>query len=629
MKSRKKQAGRTYPADRLMLKTAQALIRDFRENLSDPFFCSDHHAAIATGDIERIRGSIPELDFTLPSAYRFKAEYQVASLLKRYRFEKDLYSDQELEELAISKFLEVQSHIRAVDLENVTSKCNMILDRARVIIAKVLGDYDDEECRNLCRFGRRASVGIPARAACEAARWELPISGSHEQISWFDSEMSQVDSVQDYWTSQLESDPNRSIYQETSSLKLTLVPKTFKALRAIMPNTTIGSYMSYGIGMIMRDRLKKWGYNISTLQMQHRKLAQRGSVHSQYVTADLSSASDTISVALVDRLFPDDWRDILHRSRIKTVELPDGRRVESETFCTMGIGYTFPLQTLVFLSLLKAMSLTFIGPQRNTISVYGDDMIYPSQLHSHVVELFGEMGFIINIDKTFDEGHFRESCGGDYYRGVDVRPFQPRNGSARVCCKTYEAMLYKYVNGLLARWTEYEIGTTLRFLLDEIVKVAGTAKVVPGDFPDDAGIKCSSLHCWEFLHQRSDVAQPKHLGSGVYRFSYLRLETRKREETRHEPYLWLALRRLEPRSDIYGSSPTRAQAHRLILQQLDKLLGIDEYAPSLQWRKVPNQTTRSKLTGRRLSRLESVVSIPGSTAGYKRKSGTSCFEARG
>lgn len=628
MLNRKKRAEEKFSAEGMMRNVARSLIRDFRTLLDDPGYCSDHEEALIRRDVAGVRSSVPALDMQSSDPTRFKVDYQMQSLFKRFRFQKDLYSETELMEMSLDKFMGVQNHIASHDLSNVSAVSSVILDRAAVYIARVLGEYSDEEHRNLCRFGRRASVGVPSRLACEAARWELPISGSREQISWFDSEMSHIDCVQEYWMRQLESDPNRSIYQEVSSLSLTLVPKTFKSLRVIMPNTTIGSYMSYGLGEMIRKRLKRIGFDISTLQMRHRVLAQRGSVHTMYTTADLSSASDTISVALVNRLFPKDWVDILTRSRIGTVVFPDGRRVESQTFCTMGIGYTFPLQTLVFLSLLKAVSSLYFPGRRHTISVYGDDMVYPSPLHEHVVSLFGELGFMINLDKTYHEGQFRESCGGDYFRGVDVRPFQPQNGSAHVGAKSYEALLYKCINGLLMRWSEYEIGGTLNFLMSELGQVAGIAKVVPVDFPDDAGIKCPTLHHWAFLAQRTDVAKPKHVGHGVYRFSYLRLVANKREEGRHEPYMWLSLRGILDQQFVMYDHGSRAAHPSTVQLRIDSQLGVRDEEGSLCWIKDPSGlTTRSNLSGRRLRRLLAVVGVPNSGK-YKRQIGFSCFEDR-
>jgi hypothetical protein len=295
-----------FSVDTMMRKVASSLVRDFQDGLMDPCFCSEFDDVLRHGTVAEIRSLNPTPDSQMDVA-TFKATYQLQSVLKRYRFQTDIWSDEELTQQAIDGFKETQRRLAAVDLDSLPAISQRVLDLAASYIAKTLGEYSEEEHRNLCRFGRRASVGIPARAACEAARWELPISGSHEQIAWFDSEMSQIPSVQEYWAKCKGSDPERSTYQVTSSLTLALVPKTFKSLRAIMPNTTIGSYMSYGLGEMIRKRLKRKGFDIKTLQQRHKVLARQASVNNLFTTADLSSASDSITVALVERLFPADW----------------------------------------------------------------------------------------------------------------------------------------------------------------------------------------------------------------------------------------------------------------------------------------------------------------------------------
>jgi len=613
--------------DLIMQNVALSLIRDFRENLGEHDFCSDFELAVRGRSPVAFREAIPAVEDEMCVA-KFKATYQIQSIFKRYRFTNDLFSDDELVEKAVSGFQDTQRRISAIDFDRLPEITQKVLNYARIYIARVLGEYSDEEHRNLCRFGKRASVGIPARLASEAARWELPLSGSPEQINWFDKEMSQIPCIQDYWTAQSNRNPLGSVYQEICSLKLTLVPKTFKSFRSIMPNTTIGSYMSYGLGEMIRKRLKAVKQDIRFLQEKHRILARHASIRNNFVTADLSSASDSISVALVEQLFPPDWFAVLTQSRIGDVVLPDGSIVHSNTFCTMGIGYTFPLQTLVFLSLLKAIEATlYNGRVSRTISVYGDDLIYSGKIHTHVVLHFQELGFVINAEKTFCNGPFRESCGGDYYRGVDVRPFQPQNGSASVSGKTYEATLYKLINGLLMRWPECEIGWTLLYLTGLLEDTIGAVKIVPGDFPDDSGVRCPKIGFWDFL-QNTTCANPRHIGHGVYRFSYLRFKPDEREETRHEPYLWAALRDVdEPVFDYSGSQRGQVPDGPLA-SFFNKLVGCDGYTSPLITRDVkPIKTFRSNLTGRRLRQQVTNLTIS-HTGHYTRQNGTSCFEDR-
>lgn len=622
---------KTYSVDSMMRNLASRLVRDFQRGLQDYSFCCSFLSSLRDGSVAEIRAATPAIDVNSgQSPAYFKAQYQLHSIFKRHRFEVDTYSDEELTEKAINTFMETQHRLRALDFNSLSASTQRVVRIARHYIAHVLGVYDDEECRSRSRFGRKASVGIPARMACEAARWEIPLSGSPDQINWFDSEMSQIEQVQEYWAAQKGSDPSRSTYQETRSLTLTLVPKTFKSLRAIMPNTTIGSYMSYGIGEMIRVRLKRKGYDIRRLQHQHRVLAERASrTYDGDATCDLSSASDSISVALVEQLFPADWVEILRRSRIGTVVLPNGLEVQSETHCTMGVGYTFPLQTLVFLALLKAIQWQYypLGKQRH-ISVYGDDMIYPSKMHGRVVEHLTELGFVINLDKSYHDGHFRESCGGDYYRGVDVRPFQPKNGSANVGQKAYEATLYKAINGLLRRWHECEIGETLQYLLSEIENMSVAVKRVPDDYPDDAGVRCPYPDAHKFL-ECANLAILKNVGHGLFRFSYLRLMPDDRKEDRHAPYLWLATRG--------GPDDVDAQYRQLLRSGLDpsavvrnihERVGLPERTSLLITKEDrPIRTFRSKLRGVRLRRTSTYVASS-HTGRYTRQSGTSCFGFR-
>jgi len=615
-------------ADQLMLDTASLMVRDFQDVCNDPEFCSHLLECINSKDVARIRSALPEptdqMDVT-----RFKATYQMQSVFKRYRYRTDIYSDQELEELAIAKFLETQDRLRTINLDSLSAIDQRILELARSYVAYILGPYDDEEHRRLCRFGRKASVGIPTRKACLAERWQVPLTGSEGQISWFDSEMSQDCEVQKYWAKQFGKLPltERSPYLETDFLTLTLVPKTFKSLRCIMPNTTIGSYMSFGLGEMIRKRLRRKGYDISTLQVRHRYLAQLASSHTLWTTADLSSASDSITDALVKRLFPTDWYNILNQSRIGKVRLPDGSYTESLTFCTMGVGYTFPLQTLVFLSLLKAIQAVYYDRRdKRVISVYGDDLIYASRMHSYVAAHFQRFGFVINLDKTFHEGHFRESCGGDYYHGVDVRPFQPRNGSVTMGPKTHEAMLYKIINGLLARWSEHEVGRTLRFLCRRLEFLVGKVKLVPLDFPDDAGVKVPSLLLkYEFLED-AKCANPKHVGHGLFRFSYLRFTPELREEKRHEPYLWERLRGgpLPTPHEAWNGCPRSVVAP--MVDRINRLIGVDNITSELVERDVKPTRKRDHPSGG-LRRRVTHVTIS-NTGHYTRQSGISCFEIR-
>jgi len=89
----------------------------------------------------------------------------------------------------------------------------------------------------------------------------------------------------------------------------------------------------------------------------------------------------------------------------------------------MGNGFTFELETLLFLCLAwEWMRLNghdvIIG---ENLTVYGDDIIMPSALGEGFLSVLRFVGLTPNAKKTFLFGGFRESCGGDFFEGVNVR----------------------------------------------------------------------------------------------------------------------------------------------------------------------------------------------------------------
>jgi len=94
---------------------------------------------------------------------------------------------------------------------------------------------------------------------------------------------------------------------------------------------------------------------------------------------------------------------------------------------SMGNGFTFPLQTIIFVSIVKAcyrlLGISFSRRNGKPLNygVFGDDIIVCREAYNYVCHALQLFGFIVNSDKSYNTGSFRESCGGDYWRGVDVR----------------------------------------------------------------------------------------------------------------------------------------------------------------------------------------------------------------
>jgi len=203
--------------------------------------------------------------------------------------------------------------------------------------------------------------------------------------------------------------------------QISFVPKTAKTHRSIAVEPFLNGFVQKGVDDHLRDCLRRIGIDLSD-QGRNRSLARLGSVQgfNPYCTIDLSAASDSLSVEAVRSLLPPDWFEFLSEIRADQYLLPDGSVHTYEKFCSMGNGFCFPLQTLVFASICHACA-RFCSDD-DDFSVYGDDIIVRQNCALLVVETLRDLGFRTNVDKTFITGPFRESCGADWYEGQDVRP---------------------------------------------------------------------------------------------------------------------------------------------------------------------------------------------------------------
>lgn len=209
--------------------------------------------------------------------------------------------------------------------------------------------------------------------------------------------------------------------------RFTSVPKDSSKNRGICVEPSLNLAYQLPLGSLLKRKLRDAGIDLWTGQDKHRDLARRASIDGDLATIDLSNASDTIALQLVKLLLPSAWYDLFESLRSPYTNV-EGKWVKLEKFSSMGNGFTFELETLIFLSLCVACAERAGRDGRNEIAsnrltVYGDDIIVPCEYVHDVLAALRFSGFTPNPKKTFIEGPFRESCGGDFFSGVDVRPF--------------------------------------------------------------------------------------------------------------------------------------------------------------------------------------------------------------
>lgn len=197
------------------------------------------------------------------------------------------------------------------------------------------------------------------------------------------------------------------------------VPKTALTRRSCAKEPAINGYFQLGLGRILRSRLMRRGINLEDGQNVHRQVACSASLSGEFCTIDLSSASDTLCRALVQLVMPRPWAIALDDLR-STHTRVDGRWHRLEKFSSMGNGFTFELETVIF----TAIAMTAMGVKSHcghNLWCYGDDIIVPSVDASNVLWALRFFGFTPNESKTYVSGPFRESCGGDFFLGDPVR----------------------------------------------------------------------------------------------------------------------------------------------------------------------------------------------------------------
>lgn len=199
------------------------------------------------------------------------------------------------------------------------------------------------------------------------------------------------------------------------------VPKSATSLRGCAKEPSLNGSYQLAVGASLKRRiLKLTGVKLKDAQSVHQQVAAKSSKDDLTVTIDLSSASDTVCYNLVKLVTPYRWFKVFDTLRSPTTEV-EGRVVHLEKFSSMGNGFTFELETVIFASLLLALSEDLVYGKN--LHVFGDDIIIPKEHSASAVAVLKYFGFTLNLKKSFLEGPFKESCGGDYYDGVGVRAY--------------------------------------------------------------------------------------------------------------------------------------------------------------------------------------------------------------
>lgn len=261
-------------------------------------------------------------------------------------------------------------------------------------------------------------------------------------------------------------------------------------------------------GRYMEGALRCVGLDIQSQQPKNQYLAYLGSKDSSVCTIDLKSASNMNIIPTMRKLWPREWISFIERFRSPACEVPGFGTHELFMVSSMGNGFTFPYMTLTILALVYANRRVNFHCNRNRVdyshtAVFGDDIIVPTREYDSLVAVLSDAGYIVNHDKSFHSGPFRESCGADYYDGYNVTPFYVKRLSA-------VPDIYVAINQVL-RWSarhEFALFNTLRYLFNLL---DGRVYLVPEWYSDTSGVRVQSCP-QRFRHLRKVVRKKPYTG---------------------------------------------------------------------------------------------------------------------
>jgi len=297
------------------------------------------------------------------------------------------------------------------------------------------------------------------------------------------------------------------------------VPKTQKTPRIIAIEPTCMQYMQQGLLRSFVNNVRADNTARSLIgwesQEHNRVLAQSASRDGSLATLDLSEASDRVDYLHVLELLQhfSTLKEAIDATRSRKADVPGHGEIHLNKYASMGSALCFPIEAMVFCTIVflgiqnqlkrpltKKDIQSFVG----SVRVYGDDIIVPADYMQSVVRSLEAFGLLVNRNKSFGTGKFRESCGGDFYDGEDVSvvrvreelPTDRRNARRIVAAVSLRNELYLAGLWRSTRWMD-KLLEDLRIplpIVQSTSPVLGRTSFLPVPLSGDGVRMCSNYH---------------------------------------------------------------------------------------------------------------------------------------
>lgn len=233
-----------------------------------------------------------------------------------------------------------------------------------------------------------------------------------------------------YFKSYPSSPELQSFVNPGDTCEVLFVPKDSRAPRVISkePYHLIRAQLAYFDWLSQKLEDHTHQRVVFSDQSISQRLAREASITGEYATLDLKDASDRVPLRLIESIFLNSpaCRWFISNTRSSYAQLPSGKVLALSKLAGMGSGLTFAtMSLLIHLSIVSHVSRTTRIPYKQCMGrvyVYGDDVIVPREWYDIAVKGLSLSNLLVNNEKSFTKGPFRESCGGDYFKGNDVGP---------------------------------------------------------------------------------------------------------------------------------------------------------------------------------------------------------------
>jgi len=359
------------------------------------------------------------------------------------------YSNEE-KEMVISNFTQTDKDLELLDDES----SHNLIDYASHIISILFAGFDPRE------VVPRHGPGAVATGEKLDAKWlfRRKYQAIHQVYPYYEYFMvggSRELTDRLAWYNGLED-------HISGTAKVVLVPKDSRGPRLISCEPLEYQWLQQGLGRKLVSHLESHWLSRGQINFTHQRinqeLATSNSVTRRYATLDLKDASDRVSLRLVRGVFrrTPELALRLEALRSTATRLPNGDVITLNKYAPMGSALCFPVEATVFWAIMVAavrlsLDVPFERAARR-IYVYGDDIVVPSSWSNVCMEALESVGLIVNRNKSYIKGPFRESCGVDAFNGINVTPLRLKKPwTGRPSDGTAYASYTSLANRLLAR----------------------------------------------------------------------------------------------------------------------------------------------------------------------------------